>query len=67
MKRWDNIKALQSLIKIAEQKIVSYEAFVNNYIARRERQIDKWNERILQIERESMYKVNNIGFKQRKK
>lgn len=51
------------LISVSEKKIEWMNDNANNYIARREYQINKWKNRILEIERESMYKTTTIGFK----
>lgn len=63
MIRINSIKFLSHLIRLSELKIDRMNEQANGYIARREYQINKWKNRILEIERESMYKTTIIGFK----
>jgi len=63
MMRWDDVKFIGKLIRISEEKIKLMNENASNYIMRREYQINRWKDRILEIERESLYRKTDIGFK----
>lgn len=63
MIRWNNIKYLQMIVKLSENRVNHMNRIANDYINRKEYQIEKYKIRILELERETMYKDTHIGFK----
>jgi len=61
-RRWDSPQYLKMLIHLAEFHL---SVFKWKY-SKREQQIDRWNSRIEEIEREGFYKKTEIGFKIKK-